>query len=106
MSDFLNGIGKAVSKVVHRIDAPLHPCSIVGSSLDAKENRISHGDVWRGHIDFGTKDMGSVLQFSSPHPGKQVEVLFNRPAPVGTFFARFIQGTTIISYFICTQVAT
>src|SRR3990170_3551979 len=100
MGDSFDGIRKTVGKVIHRIDAPLGTCSVVGYSLDAVEDRIPHQDVWRVHINSGAKDMGSILEFACPHTHKQVQVFFDGTVPVGAFPSRVYQGAPVLSYLI------
>jgi hypothetical protein len=41
------------------------------------EGRISHYHIWGGHVDFGAKYVGTVLEFSGAHPLEQVQIFFN-----------------------------
>eukprot|EP00960_Hanusia_phi_P045660 757379-Hanusia_phi.AAC.17 len=85
--DTLDGVGDAVSEVVHGIDTPLVSRHDVGRLPDAVQGRISHVDVGACHVDLRTHDILAILKLSVPHPLKQVQALVHRPVPVRRILA-------------------
>ena len=49
-----------MGKIVHGINAPLLPGTIVVHPLDAVQNRIPHIHVGRSHIDLSPKHLGTI----------------------------------------------
>jgi len=93
-------IGKAMRKVVHRINDPLRAGAVMRFALDAVDHGIAHHDIGRGHIDFGAQGMGAVGEFAGAHPLKQIEIFFNRAVSVRAFLARFRERSALFSDFI------
>ncbi len=70
MGDFLDGIGKAVSKIVHRIDDPIIASAVMGGTFDAVDDGITHSDIRRRHVYFCPDDMSAISKFTGSHTGK------------------------------------
>ena len=51
--------------------------------IDAVQHGVSHVKVAAGQVDFGTQSHSAIGKFPRPHPGKQVQTLFNGTVPVG-----------------------
>ena len=69
----LNGMGK----VVHGIDAPLVPLTVVVHMADAIDDRVAHIEVAGSQIDLGAEGITVVLKFSGAHSGEQVQTFLN-----------------------------
>ncbi len=73
--------------------------------FDAVKDRVPHDDVWRSHIDFGAEDMGPILEFTCPHPCKQVQILLDGAVSIRALLARLGQGAAVLPDLIGTQVS-
>ena len=105
MCDPFNGIRKAMSEVVHRINAPLVARPVMCCPQNAVHDRISHTQIRRCHINFRSQYAGTVIKFASPHALEQAQVLFDRTVTIRAVLTRLGQGATILSDLICAQVA-
>ena len=59
--DVLNRVLDRMSEVVHRIDAPLVTGIVVCHVSDTVDDRITHVDIRRCHIDLCAENLLSVL---------------------------------------------
>ena len=50
---------------------------------DAVDNGIAHIEVAGGQINLGPEGIAVILKFPGPHPGEQVQALFNGTVPPG-----------------------
>ena len=71
MSDPLDSILDRMSEIVHRINAPFVASIVMADVSDAVDDRISHIDVGRTHIDARTEHFLTVRILSFPHLLKQ-----------------------------------
>ena len=99
----LNRIANAVGEVVHGVHAPSIAGALVGSVSNAINHRITHIQIWRGHINFQARHMGPVRKFSSPHASKQVYILIYRTLTVRAVFAGLRQRATGGANFLRVQ---
>ena len=104
MRDVLYGVALTVGVVVHRINAPLVPCPVVGCVLDSVENRIAEHHVRAGHVNFGTKHLGSVRIHAGLHLPENAEVLLHAPVPVRALSSRLVHSTAACAYFFLSLV--
>ena len=99
--DPFNGILYRMRKIVHWVDAPFVTGLVMRNILDySVNNRITHIQIRRRHIDLCTQCLFTVVEFSFFHSLKQIEVFFNGAVAVGTVFAGFGQGAAIFAHFI------
>ena len=75
----LNGMGE----VIHGIDAPLVPLTVMVHVVDPVDNGVPHIEVAAGQVDLGPQSHGAVGELPCPHPGKEVQALLNGTVPVG-----------------------
>ncbi len=83
VGDALQSVLNGVGEVVHGVDAPLVPLTVVVHVTDPVDHRVTHVEVAGGQVDFRPKGVPVILKFARAHPGEQVKALFNRPIPVG-----------------------
>src|SRR5690606_34902585 len=72
-------------KVVHGVNTPLVPRSVMMRMLDAIHYRIAHVHVGMRHVDLGPKYLFAVAILTRAHGGKQFQVLLNASRPIWTF---------------------
>ena len=75
----LNGMGE----VIHGIDAPLVPLTVMVHVVDPVDNGVPHIEVAAGQVDLGPQGHGTVGELPCPHPGKEVQALLHGTVPVG-----------------------
>ena len=68
-------------------------------------DRISHIDVGRRHINLGTEHFLAVLIFSRTHLFKQLQVFFYGAIAVRAFFSRLSQRAAVFSHLLRRKVA-
>ena len=76
VGDALDGVLNGVSKVVHRVDAPLIALTVMLGILDAVDGRVTQIHIGAGEVDLGAKGLLALLELARTHPAEQVEVLF------------------------------
>ena len=101
--DAFNGIGERVRIVVGRIDAPRGAGPVVGGMADAIEHGVPQVDVRGCHVDFRPQDMGSVGEFSRPHPAEEIQVFIDRSGPVRAVFAGLGECAAIFTHLLGRQ---
>ena len=101
----LNGILDRMSKVIHGINAPLVSRIMVGHMGHTVNNRISHIDIRRSHIDLGSEHMAAVREFPVFHFFKQFQILFYTSVPVGTFLSRLSKSSSVFPDLFRTEIA-
>src|SRR5690606_14906942 len=77
VGNFFDGVGLAMRKVVHRINAPLVAGSVMVRVLDAIHNRVAHVHIGVSHVDLGAEYLFAVLELAGPHVGKQGEIFLD-----------------------------
>ena len=65
--DVLNRVLDRMSEVVHRVDAPLVTGVVVCHMGNTVDNRITHIDIRRCHIDLRAENLLSVLVHTVLH---------------------------------------
>jgi hypothetical protein len=65
--DAFDGVRERVGEVIEWVNGPLVSTAIMGSFLDPVEHWISHQHIGRSHVNFGPKDVRSVVEFSLSH---------------------------------------
>ena len=93
MGDFFNGIALAMCKIIHRVNAPFIPCTVVMGMFDPVKNGIPHQHIDMGHINFSPKGTYTIGKLAVFHPDKKVAVFLYRPVAEWTVFAGFCRCT-------------
>ena len=75
MGNSLNRVFYRMRVIIHRIDTPFIPCILVGKVRHTVQDRITHIDVRRGHVDFRTQGFLTVRVLSFLHLLKQPQIL-------------------------------
>ena len=104
MSNSLNCILDRMCEIVHWVDAPFVSGVVVCHMCHTVDNRISHIDVRRCHIDLGTQNFRSVLELTVFHPFKQIQVLFHASVTVRAVLSWLCQGSAVLADLLCCQV--
>ena len=94
-----------MSKIVHWIDTPFISGIVMCHMCHTVNNRITHVDVRRCHIDLCTQDFFAVRIFTVFHCLKQFQVFFNAAVTVWAFFTRLCQCSPILTDLLCCQIA-
>ena len=84
-------------------DTPGVSGSVVGNLADPVEDRVTHMDIGRSHIDLCPKHMASIFEFPFTHALEKVQILFNGSIPEGTVASRFGQGASVFPNLLCAQ---
>ena len=93
-----------MSKIVHRIYAPLIARSVMMSKKYTVNNRVTHIKVRRRHIYFCTKHLFACLKLALCHTGKQIKVFLNASVTVRAVLSRFCQSTSVLSDFVRVKI--
>lgn len=67
MSNAFQRIADAMSKVVHRIDAPLVASLMMLGEFNAIQHRIAHHDKRRRHVDFSAQTGFTLFKTAGTH---------------------------------------
>ena len=94
-----------MSKVIHRVDAPLVTCIVMRSMGDTIDDRVSHIDVRRCHIYLGTEHLLTVSILACLHLFKQGQVFLNSSVSVRAFLARLLECSSVLPDFLRCEVA-
>jgi len=101
MGNSFNGVLDRMREIVHRINAPFIACILMRQVRDAVDDRVSHIDVRRRHIDFRAEDFAAVLVLTGFHFLKKLQALFRQTFPAGIVFPRLGQRSAVFPDFIC-----
>ena len=71
-----------VSKVVHRIDAPLVALAVMVHVADAVDDRVAHVEVAGGKVNLCAQRLGPLRELAVFHALKKIEVFFDRTVAV------------------------
>ena len=74
VSDTFYGIALAMSKVIHRIDAPFGTGTVMRSVVDTVDYRISEKHVRMRHVYLSTQNLFTFLELSVSHCAEQFQV--------------------------------
>ena len=83
VGDTFQGILNGMGEVIHGIDAPLVPLTVMVHVVDPVDNGVPHIEVAAGQVDLGPQGHGTVGELPCPHPGEQIQALLHRTVPVG-----------------------
>ena len=70
---------------------------------DAVDSWIAHVEVGAGHIDLGPDDVFSLLIFPRAHLLKHIQILIDRPRPVGGFSSGLSEGASVLAHLLGRQ---
>ena len=102
--DVLDRVLDGMRVVIHRIDAPLVTCVVMGHVRYSVEDRIPHVHVGTGHVDLRTKGLLPVSELAVLHFCEQIEVFFNTSVSVRVVPAGFFKSTAVFSHLLRRQV--
>ena len=68
----LQRILQGMGEIVHGIDAPFVPLSVVMGVIDPVKHRVPHIEVAAGQIDFRPQGHSPVGEFPGFHPGEEI----------------------------------
>ena len=103
--DPLDSILNRMSKVIHRIDTPFITGIMVCHMGHTVNDRISHIDVRRCHIDLSAQHLLSVLIFSRTHLLEQLQVFLYRTIAIWAFFSRLCQRAAVLPHLFRREIA-
>ena len=104
MCNPFQGIRNAVSKIVHRVDAPFVARLVMFSKLDTIQNRIAHNNERRSHVDLGAQARCALGKLAVTHFFEQSQILFNAAVTVRAIFTRRRQGATVFTDLLRSQL--
>ena len=81
-----------MSKIVHRIDAPLIPGAVMGSMGNAVDDWVPHVDIRGSHVNPGPEHLFTIAELTVLHAGEQIHVFLNAAVPVRAFLASLCKG--------------
>ena len=99
----LVGIGQAMRKIVHRVDAPFVAGVLVRYVANPVDRRIPQVHVRRCHIDFRPQQVLPIGEFARVHACKQVEVFLDAAVTVWAVFAWLGQRATVLANLLRAQ---
>ena len=105
MSHAFDRILDRMSKVIHRIDAPLVSSVVMCHTCYTVDNRVTHVHIRRCHIDLCTENFFSVSVFALTHLLKKLQVLFYSTVSVWALFTWFCKSSSVLTDLVCSQVA-
>ena len=91
-------------KIIHRIDAPFISGIMVCHMCHTVNDRITHIDIRRCHINLCTQYLFSVCIFAILHCFKQLQIFFDATVTVRAFFSRFCQCPSVLANLLRCQV--
>ena len=104
MRNTLKSILNRVSKVIHRINAPLVACSVMLESVNSVDNRITHIKVTRRKVNLCTESHFAVLKFAVFHSLKQIKAFFYRTVTIRTL-CRSLCVASVFSHLVGSKLA-
>ena len=105
MCDSLDGIALTVRPVIHWVDTPFVSSAVMSGVNNTIHHRVTQVYIGGRHINLGPQRASAIKKFTRPHTLEQIQILLGRTVAVWTILARFGQSATILSNFVCAQVA-
>ena len=102
--DALDRVLDRMREIVHRVNAPLISCVLMGQMSDPVNDRITHIDVGRGHIDLRAEDLLTVGKFAVLHFREEREVLLDAAVSARILASRLRQCSAVFTDLICGEV--
>ena len=97
MRDPLQRILQRMCVVVHRVDGPGVAGAMVVRLADPVQDRVTHVDVGRGHVDPRTQHHRTIGVLSRTHFPEQAQVLFHRAVTERRVAARLGQRAPVLA---------
>ena len=94
-----------MGEIVHRINAPFIPRSVMRHLHNAIDNGIAHIKVGGGHINFSAENFSAVFKLAVGHTPKQIKIFLHRTVTVGTLLSRLGQSAAILTHLVGGEVA-
>ena len=95
MGHSLNSIFDRMGKIIHRIDAPFVPGVMVSHMSHPVNNRVSHIDIRRSHIDLCSEHMAAIRKLPVFHSFKQVQIFLYASVTVRAFLSRLCESSPV-----------
>ena len=89
-----------MGEVIHRVDAPLVPCPVMGGKLNPVKERVPEHHVRMGHVNLGAEDLFALSVFPGLHLAEETKVLFHAAVAPGAVFARLIDRSSTKADFL------
>ena len=105
VGDAFDGVGLPVREVVHRINAPFAPGTVMVGVQNAIHHRVAQVEIGRRHVDFGAQRARAIGKLAGLHALEQIEILFHRAIAIGALFARLGEGAARLAHFFGAQIA-
>ena len=105
MRHLFDRIRLAMGVIIHRIDAPRIPGTVVCHVQNSIHYRVSHVQIRRRHVDFCAECSRTIGEFPFFHALEQVEILLNGAVSVGAVFARLSQCPAIFTDLVRSKIA-
>ena len=106
MRNALDGILNRMRKIVHWINAPFISRVVMQRAVgDSVNNRVSHIDIRRCHINFCTKYALAVCKLTRFHLLKETQVFFHALVSARTLLARLFQSAAVFLNLLSIQAA-
>jgi hypothetical protein len=99
MCHSFDGIFISVSEIVHRVDAPFLPRSVMSLLENSIKYGIPHVDIGMSHVDLCPEHALPFLELPSTHFFEKFLVLPGRPISVGRRNSRFRKSSPAAAYF-------
>ncbi len=96
----LNGIRERMCEIIHWVNAPSIPGTVMGGMGNTVDNRITHIDIWRCHVDLGSQYLLPIGELAVFHASKEIHILLNAAVPIWAFLACLSQGATHAADFL------
>ena len=103
--DPFDRVFETVRPVVHRVDVPLRPLTVVRRADDAVHHRVAHIEVRRRHVDLSAERFRAVRELAVAHSLEKVEVFFDGAVAPRARFARLGRRSAGFADLIGGQVA-
>jgi hypothetical protein len=93
--DAFDVITQAMSKIIHRINAPFVAGVMVLGVTDSIQQRVAQPNVGRSHINPGAQRPRAIRKLARFHPREQIEIFLQAAIAPRAVFARAIRRATI-----------
>ena len=100
VGDMLYGVTLTVGKVIHGVDAPLVPGTVMMRKLDAVKEGVTEHHVGMCHVYLGAEDLFTLCVLSCPHLAEEPEVFLHAAVSPGTGGAGLVNGAAVFPYLL------
>ena len=81
--------------VIHGVDTPLITLALMMDMTNSVQSRVSHIQIGRCHIYFGTQYIRPIVKLTGPHALKQFQVFFDGTIAIRAIVAGFSQCAAV-----------